>query len=233
MAPRHGPKQGRCPRLNKVWDQGRPGAALYPPGAIPDNTRPFVNDPARPESMTDLLIALLGAALVNNLLLAQAAGGDAQPRLQALARAGGLMLALGLPLAWLLDRLLLAPLALDHLRPLVLLPLLAPLAWAALALLKHLPGTADVPNGLFPLLLGNGAVLGGLYLAASSGFVHALGLALAGGIGFWLALGLFADLMQRVDAADVPAPLRGTPITLLCAGLMGVALMGFNGLVAP
>ena len=60
-----------------------------------------------------------------------------------------------------------------------------------------------------------------------------LGLGLAGGLGFWLALGLFADLMQRVDAADVPAPLRGTPITLLCAGLMGVALMGFNGLVAP
>lgn len=183
--------------------------------------------------MTDFLIALLTAALVNNLLLAQPAGASARPRLQALARAGGLMLALGVPLAWLLDRLLLVPLALDHLRPLVLLLLLAPLAWATLALLKHLPGNADAPTGLFPLLLGNSAVLGGLYLAASATLAEALGFGLAGGAGFWLALGLFADLMQRVHRADVPAPLRGTPITLLCAGLMGVALMGLDGRVAP
>ena len=100
--------------------------------------------------MTDFILALLGAALVNNLILVLPLGTDAlrQPRSRSLALAGGLLLALATPLAWALDRLL-APLGLGYLGIALFIPALLPLAWASLALLARvaprLPATACCP----------------------------------------------------------------------------------------
>jgi electron transport complex protein RnfA len=38
-------------------------------------------------------------------------------------------------------------------------------------------------------------------------------------------------MRERLEAADVPAPFRGSPIALVTAGLMSLAFMGFSGLV--
>jgi len=35
----------------------------------------------------------------------------------------------------------------------------------------------------------------------------------------------------RLETLDVPAPFRGLPITLITAGIMSMAFMGFAGLV--
>ncbi|WP_375737922.1 Rnf-Nqr domain containing protein [Pseudomonas boanensis] len=180
--------------------------------------------------MIELILTLLSAALVNNLLLGLPLGADAlrHPRSPALALASAAMLVSAVPLAWLLDRLLLAPLELGALRLFLFLPLLAPLAWLALQLLAQLRPTLP-RNGLWPLLLGNGATLGAMLLASANSFWHALGLGIGGGLGFWLALTLFDDLLEQVEQTDVPAPFKGTPMLLICAGLMGLAFLGFNG----
>jgi electron transport complex protein RnfA len=41
---------------------------------------------------------------------------------------------------------------------------------------------------------------------------------------------LFSGLRERVEQLDVPLPWRGTAITLVTAGLMSLAFMGFAGL---
>lgn len=183
--------------------------------------------------MTEFIFALLGAALVNNLVLGLPLGADSlrQPRSQALALAGGALIALATPLAWLIDQWLLAPLALGALRLFVFLPLLAPLAWLCLQGLARL--RPQLPrDGLWPLLLANGAALGAMLLGSAGSFATALGLGLGGGLGFWLVLSLFDDLLQQVDESQVPAAFRGAPLLLVCAGLMGLAFLGFNGMGA-
>ena len=40
----------------------------------------------------------------------------------------------------------------------------------------------------------------------------------------------FAGIRERVDGADVPAPFRGVAISMVTAGLMSLAFMGFAGL---
>ena len=46
-----------------------------------------------------------------------------------------------------------------------------------------------------------------------------------------VALILFSAIRERVTAADVPQPFRGSAIALVTAGLMSLAFMGFSGLI--
>ena len=51
-----------------------------------------------------------------------------------------------------------------------------------------------------------------------------------GGLGFTLAIVLFASVRERTDKSDCPACFKGFPITLMSAGLLALAFMGFSGL---
>lgn len=188
--------------------------------------------------MTELLLTLISAALVNNIVLHQALAIDPllQPlepeqrsRVHALGLATVLLMVLAVVPGQLLFKYGLQPLQLDYLRLFVFLPLcallIAPLLNVLQRQLPHWPF-----SGLTPLLLGNAAVLG-LALQASDATLDplaSLALSLGSGLGFWLVLCLFDDLRQRSDAA--PEALRGLPIELIGAGLMALAFLGFNGL---
>src|SRR5690606_35037658 len=105
--------------------------------------------------MSDFLFALIGAALVSNLILGLPLAADAlrSARVQALGPAGALLIALAAPAGWLLQQAVQAA-ELAYLYLLLGLPLLAALSWLSLNLLARLrPGLAQ--PGLRPLLLGN------------------------------------------------------------------------------
>ena len=182
--------------------------------------------------MTNFFFALIGAALVNNLILGTALAADAvrQVRVQALGPASAVLIAFAAPLAWLLQQMLLA-VALPYLFLLSAVVLLAALAWCVPLLLTRLHPSSGMPDKLWPALIING--LGAMLLARSlDGFSTALALGIGGGLGFWLVLQLMNDLFERLEQCAIPAALRGTPMQLICAGLMGLAFLGFNGLGA-
>ncbi|MGE8497742.1 MAG: Rnf-Nqr domain containing protein [Pseudomonas sp.] len=184
--------------------------------------------------MSEFFFVLIGAALVNHLILSLPADAGVQrsARLRFVGPASALLILLATPLSWLLHRLLLS-LDLDYLHLLLMLPLLAALAWACLAAIARWQRPDEPVNGLLPLLLGNGAGLGIMLTGTPlESFILALALGAAGGLGFWLVMQLLADLLERAAQGDVPAPFRGTPLLLVCAGLMGLAFLGLNGLGA-
>jgi len=57
----------------------------------------------------------------------------------------------------------------------------------------------------------------------------ALTLAIFGGVGFTIAIVLMAGIREELDHCDVPASLRGPGITLIVAGILAMAFMGFTG----
>ncbi len=59
---------------------------------------------------------------------------------------------------------------------------------------------------------------------------RALTLAIFGGIGFTLAIVLMAGMREELDLCDVPKALRGAGITLIVAGILAMAFMGFTGM---
>ena len=83
-----------------------------------------------------------------------------------------------------------------------------------------------------PLITTNCAVLGVVLVNAQKDYSLLLSVVNGGasGLGFALAIVLFASLRERVDKANPPECFRGTPISLIAAGLLALAFMGFSGM---
>jgi len=61
-------------------------------------------------------------------------------------------------------------------------------------------------------------------------FLRSLIHSLAAGAGFTIVVILMAGILERLELAPVPKLLRGAPVALILAGLMGIAFLGFVGL---
>ncbi len=88
--------------------------------------------------------------------------------------------------------------------------------------------------GIFlPLITTNCSILGlALFEALREyTFIESLFFGLGGGAGFTLALVLMAGIREELEFADVPESLKGAPMTLLVAGMLALAFMGFAGLL--
>lgn len=83
-----------------------------------------------------------------------------------------------------------------------------------------------------PLITTNCAILGlALFTALRPyNFVQSVVFALGSGVGFTLALIIMAGIREDLDFADVPPPLKGAAITLIVAGFLALAFMGFSGI---
>jgi len=87
--------------------------------------------------------------------------------------------------------------------------------------------------GIFlPLITTNCAILGLALFQTNKGydFVQCVVYALGAGSGFTLALVLMAGLREKLELAAVPDVVRGTALSLVLAGILSVAFMGFAGL---
>jgi len=87
--------------------------------------------------------------------------------------------------------------------------------------------------GIFlPLITTNCAILGLALFQTSRGYGLAQGLAFAlgAGGGFTLALALMAGLREEAELSDPPQVVRGAALSLILAGLLSLAFMGFAGL---
>jgi electron transport complex protein RnfA len=58
---------------------------------------------------------------------------------------------------------------------------------------------------------------------------RALTLGIGGGIGFTIAIVIMAGIREELDLCDVPKPFQGAAITLVVAGILALAFMGFTG----
>lgn len=188
----------------------------------------------------ELLGLLFATVLSSNIALLELLGvcpllGTSRRFESALAVCAALAVALlsASLLCHLLWRLVLQPLELGYLRTLSFLLLIATIARIIeLALRKHRPLLFQALGLYVPLIGINGAVLGVALINSERGhdLAHALVYSLGAAAGYTLVFLLFSAMRERVALADVPAPFQGAAISLLSAGLMSLAFMGFAGL---
>jgi Na+-translocating ferredoxin:NAD+ oxidoreductase subunit A len=85
-----------------------------------------------------------------------------------------------------------------------------------------------------PLITTNCAILAVALFQTQREYTLVQGLvfALGAGLGFTLALVLMAGIRERLQLADVPDVAQGMAITLVLAGVLSLAFMGFAGIGA-
>ncbi|HDI00390.1 MAG: electron transport complex subunit RsxA [Candidatus Latescibacterota bacterium] len=84
-----------------------------------------------------------------------------------------------------------------------------------------------------PLITTNCSILGlALFMVLREyDFIEGLVFGIGAGIGFTLVLTIMAGIREELAFADLPRAFRGAPITLITAGILALAFMGFSGLI--
>lgn len=62
-------------------------------------------------------------------------------------------------------------------------------------------------------------------------FIDSIVFGFGAGVGFTFVMLLMSAIREELDFADVPKSLQGAPMTLIIAGLLALAFMGFTGLI--
>lgn len=189
--------------------------------------------------MTELALVIIGAALVNNFVLVQFLGlcplFGASRRIEGaigMGLATGLVLTLASGLSFLIDRLLLEPLDLTHLRLVSFILVIGAAVQLTDTLIRWRSPLLHRVLGLYiPLIASNCAVLGVALLNtnASRSFVGSIAYGAGAAFGFALVLAMLAGLRERIDENALAPPLRGSPIALVTAAIMSLAFAGFTG----
>lgn len=139
---------------------------------------------------------------------------------------------------------ILIPLGLEYLSTIAFILVIASLVQVVeMFLKKSAPALYSALGIYLPLITTNCAVLGVCILNIGSPTTLANGMVVEynllysvlngvfGALGFLLAIVLMAGVRERLESAKIPRPMRGFSISLIIAGLMSIAFMGFNGLV--
>ena len=190
--------------------------------------------------MTQYIFVLIGAVLVNNVVLVRILGlcpfmGVSKKLATAygMGAATTFVLTMGTGASYIIDHYLLMPFGLEYLRIISFIVTIAALVQLTeLVIQKTSPALHQVLGIYLPLITTNCAVLGVplLNISQNNDFIAPILFGAGSSIGFSLALILFAGIRERIEGADVPLHFRGTAIGFITGGLMSLAFMGFAGL---
>lgn len=193
--------------------------------------------------MSDLFLILVATVLVNNFVLTRFLGlcpfMGVSRNLEAavgMSLATGFVLTLSSAMSFLLHRYVLLPLEIGYLRTISFILVIAASVQFTETMVRRLSPLLHQVLGIYiPLIATNCAVLGValLNVQEAHGFVESVIFGFGASIGFALVLVLFASIREKLTAADIPAPFRGTAIALMTAGIMSLAFMGFSGMARP
>ncbi len=190
--------------------------------------------------MENYLLILIGTILVNNIVLTKMLGlcpfFGVSKKLEAAIGMGAattFVLTVASGSSYLINQYLLGP-DLIYLRTLSFIVVIAGIVqFTEMFIHKVSPLLYQVLGIYLPLITTNCAVLGIALLNVQSNhnFIESLFFGMGGAIGFSLALVAFAAMRERLEAADVPLPFKGSAIAMVTAGLLSLGFMGFSGLV--
>ncbi len=137
-------------------------------------------------------------------------------------------------LNWLAYYYILVPLQLEFFRFILFIIIIAAFVQFVEMLVDRYAPRLYLALGIFlPLITVNCAILGAaLFMVIREySLIVTLGYGFGSGVGWLLAILAMAGVRQRLNESRVPRGLRGPGITLIIAGLMALAFIGFTGVL--
>lgn len=193
-------------------------------------------------SFTHLLAVLAASIFTSNILLTNYLGMCSFLSVSKdLRTATGLGLAVTFVLAftsainWLVYNHILIPFNLEWMRFIVFIVVIASFVQLIEIIIERISENLYNSLGIFlPLITVNCAILGvSLFMVLRDySFVTSFVFGAGSGIGWMLAITAMAGIRERLKTSKIPPGLEGAGITLIIAGMMALAFMGFSGVIA-
>lgn len=189
-----------------------------------------------------LIMAFLSVVIVNNFVFTKFLG-----TCPYLGVSGRLDTAFGMGLAvtfvtalsgiltWLVDAYILVPLGLTITRYICYIIIIAGAVQLVEMYVKKFFPPLYKSFGIFLPLISTNCVILGICLFiniwVTNNLLEVAVLSTGAGIGFTVAICIMAAIRENMTMIDVPESLKGAPITLITAGLLTLAFMGFTGMI--
>ena len=191
--------------------------------------------------MKELILVVVGAALVNNIILSQFQGlcpflgvSKKTDTAAGMGMAVIFVITLSSAVTSLIYSFVLVPLNVTYLQTIAFILVIAALVqFVEMFLKKKVKSLYESLGVYLPLITTNCAVLGIALSNVQSGYgilestINGCGSA----VGFTIAIVILAGIRERLEHSPIPEAFKGTPIVLITSGLMAIAFFGFSGLI--
>jgi len=192
--------------------------------------------------MRDLFLIFLSAVLVNNFVLTYFLGicpflgvSSSYEQAVGMGLAVTFVMSLASSICWIFYHLILAKFGLLILEYTVFILVIASLVqMVEMFIRKYSPSLYQSLGIYLPLITTNCAILGlVLFMVIRDyDFIQSVVFGFSSGLGFSLVLIMMAGIREELRFSDIPQVLKGAGITLITAGILALAFMGFSGLIS-
>ena len=189
----------------------------------------------------EYILIIISALFVNNIVLAQFLGvcpflGVSNKVNTSLGMAGAVtfVMVLATIVTYLIQVFILDKLGIAFMQTITFILIIAALVQMVEIVLKKISQPLYQALGIFlPLITTNCAVLGVAILVIKKNYNLLEGVVYSAStaLGFGLALIILAGMREQFELVDIPKGMRGVPISLVAAGILALAFMGFTGIV--
>lgn len=189
----------------------------------------------------DLLPIIFVAILANNIVLMQFLGicpymGVTQRVETSLGMGMAVIFVMTIAavISWVIYYGILEPFDLHYLRTISFILVISSLVQLVEIVLKKTNPTLFRALGIYlPLMTTNCAILGVAILNIDQGhnIIQTIVYAIAAAIGFAIAMVVMAGVRERLELVNMSGFLKGASVTLVTAGILSLAFMGFAGMV--
>lgn len=191
--------------------------------------------------MKEMILVLIGSALVNNVVLSQFLGlcpflGVSKKTKTAASMGAAVIFVIMIASAvtYAVHYLVLVPLHMEYMQTIVFILVIAALVQMIEMMLKKVSPPIYAALGVYlPLITTNCAVLGVAITNIQNGstFAESMVNSLGTSVGFLIAIVIMAGIRERLEGNDIPKAFQGMPIVLITSGLMAIAFCGFAGII--
>ena len=187
----------------------------------------------------EYILIFISAIFVNNIVLSQFLGicpflGVSKKVSTALGMSAAVafVMTLATIVTYIIQKTVLDAFGLQYLQTIACILVIAALVQMVEIVMKKVSPALYQALGIFlPLITTNCAVLGVAILVIQKDFslVESIVYAFSTAIGFGVALTVFAGLREQLEFSNLPKGMQGVAITMITAGLLSLAFMGFSG----
>ncbi|MBR0382582.1 MAG: electron transport complex subunit RsxA [Eubacterium sp.] len=191
--------------------------------------------------MRELLLIIIGSAIVNNVVLSQFLGlcpflgvSKKTDTASGMGIAVIFVITIAAFVTSVIYKFILTPLDLTYLQTIVFILIIAALVqFVEMFLKKSMPALYESLGVFLPLITTNCAVLGVALNAVQYkyGILESVIYGLGISVGFTIAIIILAGIRENMEHNDIPESWQGMPIVMVTAGLMSIAFFGFSGII--